>query len=253
MKVLVLAALKHEIKYILKELDARPCGEGTWLARQGKAEAAIFLTGMGVENAAARARAALLAHTPALVISAGFAGALYPGAEYGELVCPERAFLHQGASLHKRTRPQEDRAGLELAWPGFAGLFQTVSEKTGAKRGSIVTLSEWIEKPALKDFLPQPGPPYPVCDMETFPIAQSVLKSGAGFFALRSITDRENEEIGISPMEMADAGGQISTRLAAWRFICNPRLIPRAVKLRSNSEKAASALASALKWLFLSL
>ncbi len=251
MKVLVLAALKQEIKYILKELGARPCGEGTWLARPGRAETAIVLTGMGVKNAAARARAALLAHTPVLVISAGFAGALYTGAKHGELVCPEKAFLHQGTPPEKGTADHAHGCSLKLSWPGFEGLFQAVSEKTRAKRGTIITLSEWVEKPALKGF-PRSGLPYPVCDMETFPIASAVLKSGAGFFSLRSITDKEDEEIGISPMEMADPSGQISTPLAAWRFISKPRLIPGAVKFRGSSEKAALAMASALNEIFMS-
>ena len=257
MKILILAALKQEIKYLLKEkeLRARESGKGTWLAgpgtrNGGKAEIAIVLTGMGVANAAVRAGNALLAHAPSLVISAGFAGALYEGAEYGELVCPEMSFLHRGESLHPGLHPAP--GGLELCGRRFEGLFGTASKKAAAKRGSIITLSQWVEKPAIKDLLGT-GLQYPVCDMETFPVAKAVLENGAEFFALRSITDRAGEEIGLSPLEIADTEGQISMGKAAWRFISSPRLIPRAVKFSGSSDKAARALASALKELLLSL
>ncbi len=251
LKVLILAALKQEIKYLLKDLSARKSGKGTWMARHGKTEAAIVLTGMGVENAAVRAKSALMAHKPSLVISAGFAGALYEGAEYGELVCPAKAFLHPGAPFHSGPGGSAP-AALELAGPRYEDFFGTVSKKAGARRGSIVTLSVWVEKPAVRSFLPA-GLSFPLCDMETFKIAETVMKTDAEFFALRSITDKSDEEIGISPMEMAGAGGQISTSLAVWRFVSNPGLIPRALRFWRSSDKAARALSSALKGFILSL
>ncbi len=247
LKILILAALKQEIKYLVKELGARSGGAGDWMDRSGKNAAAIVLTGMGVANATVRTASALLVHRPSLVISAGFAGALYEGAEYGELICPETAFLHPKPPGSPTT---PDSIG--LCGPRFKDFFAVVSKGKSAKRGSIVTLSEWIEKPALKDS-PAAGLQYPVCDMETFPVAGAALKSGAEFLALRSITDRADEEIGISPMDIADTKGQISIRLAAGRFASNPHLIPRAIKFGRSSDKAARALASALKEFLMSL
>lgn len=234
MKVLILAALKQEIKYVLKELGARESVRGTYLARQGKVEIIIAQTGMGVENARLRTQAALVEHKPSIAVSIGFAGALYEEADYGEVVCPSKAFLYPGSDT------------IEFAGKFFGDCLSAVSEKAKIRQGAIVTLSNWIEKPELKGFLP-PGLPYPVCDMETFPIANAVLKYGAVFFAIRAITDKAGDEIGIPPMQMADANGQISVPLAVWRLVSNPRLIPNALKFRGSSEKAARTLALGVK------
>ncbi|MDA8086411.1 MAG: hypothetical protein M0Z75_06880, partial [Nitrospiraceae bacterium] len=213
----------------------------------------VALTGMGMRNAAACANDLLAAQRPDLVLSVGFAGALYPEAQYGDIVCPEGAWLHPDGEF------------IDTGGPDFEEFYRLVSEKTVAGRGPIVTLSRWVEneKAALRDFtFTPPGEGslsgdkkhlLRICDMETFPIARAALKNGSVFFGIRAISDKSGEEINFNPMEIADSRGQISTRLAMLKFAAHPRLIPAAARLQKSSETASLRLALALDALLKSL
>ncbi|MDA8326687.1 MAG: hypothetical protein M0033_10780 [Nitrospiraceae bacterium] len=254
MKIIIFAALRQEVKYILRQLGARKAvrggrggggglagGREMYSAFAGGKDITIALTGMGMKNAGLCVNDLLSAQRADLVLSVGLAGALYPGAEYGDIVCPERALLHPGGE------------SIYAGGPGFEKLYPAVSEKTAARRGLIVTLSNWVEKEktALKIFtsgndnLPE-NRCLCVCDMETFPIARAALKGGFAFFGIRAVSDRADEEINFDPMDIADAGGQVSARRAVLKFAANPRLIPAAARLRKNSETASLRLALAL-------
>lgn len=251
MRILVFAALKNEVKYILRKgdrapapLECRSAGRDIYTsARDGK-EIIIALTGMGVKNAEIRAGELLRAQRPDLVLSIGFAGALYENARHGDIVCPEKAFLHPGAEA------------LEISGPDFDSLFAGLAEKTASPpgRGPVITLSKWVEKPALKNF-PSPRSPEEtaVCDMETFALAATALKSGLRFFAIRAVSDKLDEEIQFDPLEIADPNGYVSVPRAALKFIKSPRLLPKAMGLRKSSDIAARSLARALSALIESL
>nr|MDA8387135.1 hypothetical protein [Nitrospiraceae bacterium] len=95
MKIMIFAALDGEIKHITRQLGARKTdemdGRKHFQAAFGGKKITVALTGMGVKNAGVRAGRMLRAQRPDLVLNVGFAGALYPDARHGEIVCPEKA------------------------------------------------------------------------------------------------------------------------------------------------------------------
>ena len=244
MKILVFAALRGEIWRVMRQLRAQSAepvgGRRTYKARTGGKNITIALTGMGTKNASLSAGLVLPRERPDIVLNAGFAGALYPGARHGDIVCPERTLLYpEGKTLY-----------ISGGGTDYESLLAKMPDKEKVKkRGLAVTLSRWEQKPGLEGFLTAldfPPARFPVCDMETFTLARAALETGAAFLGIRAISDVPGEELGFDPLDIADANGQISTRRAALKFMAVPRLIPQAMRLWKNSKAAAQSLTETL-------
>ena len=252
MKILVFAALPGEIGRITRQLEARRAepagGRRTYKALAGGKKITIVLTGMSTKNAAFSAGLVLPREIfrPDIVLNAGFAGALYPEARHGDIVCPEKVLLYPEGEM------------LDIGGADYESLLAKIPEKEKVKkRGLAVTLSKWAQKPEIEEFLLAANgvssARFPVCDMETFTLARAALKTGAAFLGIRAISDVPGEELGFDPLDIADANGQISLRRAAIKFIRAPRLIPQAMRLRKSSGAAAQSLAQAVVSLIESL
>jgi hypothetical protein len=104
-----------------------------------------------------------------------------------------------------------------------------------------------MKKSEIKKALPRL--PLPVCDMETFPLAKLSMRKGLPFFAIRSITDRADEEIPLELLDVSDESGQYKLSRALRLILSRPKLISEIAKLGRNSRIASNSLWHAVKTL----
>lgn len=235
MKLMVLAAFPQELKHVLKNIKAVKGGkkrpftiyEGRYLSHAIVA----VQTGMGPVGIEAGLEGVIEGHKPDYLVSIGFGGALYDGAKTGELVWGIEYML-QGKGEGGRLK--EDAAVNKAVFKRLCG-------RLDIKEGIIITVTERTAKPELREAVPNSSP-FPVCDMETFYLAGLALKRGVPFFAIRSITDRADEEIPEELFSVCDESGNFKFTRALGLLAKRPSLIPGSVKLRSVSAKASKNL-----------
>ncbi|HTR44268.1 MAG TPA: hypothetical protein VMH06_01055, partial [Thermodesulfovibrionales bacterium] len=69
------------------------------------------------------------------------------------------------------------------------------------------------------------------------------------FFAIRSITDRRDEEIPYELLDVSDESGRYRPGRALWLLLSNPRLIPESIKLGIHARTAGNSLWEAVRCL----
>jgi len=199
-------------------------------------------TGIGAANAETAFRRVLQERRPDIVVSAGFGGALYEDAEIGDIVWAFRSLLIRV----DRTRQLEHLP--EDAVPDSAlvrQLGKKLCEKTAAREGSIITLSEMMTKSKIKKMIPG-DLPFPVCDMETFYLAKLSYQNRVPFLAVRAITDQLDEDIPPELLAVTDGTGRYRFSRAIGLLLAKPQLIPASVKLGRNAARASKNLGKAV-------
>jgi adenosylhomocysteine nucleosidase len=235
MKIAVVGALPHELNALVKHLNPQrqlrigsfPVTQGTYFTH----DIVVALTGIGTRSAKAALESVLNAFDPDLILSIGFAGALYEDAAVCDLVAATSVFLVSGEFLKSIRMP--DESGL------LGRLHNGTSPRLRA--GSFFTLERLVEKKEVRQLVPTDAA-FPVCEMETFPLAELALGRQIRFLAVRSITDRLDEEIPPEFLEVTDRAGHCRALKAASLFLRKPQLIPMAAKLATRSRKASEAL-----------
>ncbi len=188
---------------------------------------------MGGANAKASLEYVCQEYNPKLIISAGFGGALYDGATIGEVVWGSKVFLVRESIAEM----------LDFSMAG--NIFGALLAGSAIREGRILTLDKWMKKSEIRKIL-TPQLSFPVCDMETFFLAELCLKKGLPFVALRAVSDRLNEEIPPEFLAVSDKSGRY--RLSrALRLFLKPRLIKDIVKTWRNSATASNRLWPAVK------
>ena len=238
MGLAIFSAFPHEIRPLVKNLRAARISKTLpftlFLAPYASGEVIVVLTGMGTPNAEAALDYVIKEHSPTIILSSGFGGALYADAAIGELIWASRVLL------------VNDRVRDALDLPDRDHLYDRLSQKVTIQEGSIVTLERWMKKPEIKRALSK-SLLFPVCDMETFPLAKATITRGLPFVAIRSITDRSHEEIPPELLCVADESGNYRLSRSLKVLIGNPSLIPRAIDLGRNSAIASKNLWRAVR------
>ena len=236
MRLAIFSAFPQEIRRVVKEIKAVRSPEGPFPLFFGKYssnEIIVALTGMGGRNAETAFGCVLKAYTPDLALSIGFGGALYDGAEIGEIVWGSRLFLVREGIAEP----------LELSHSG--DVLRRLPTTLAMREGAIFTLEGLTKKSRIKKILPA-DLPFPVSDMETFYLAKLAAKTGLPFSALRSITDRADEEIPPEFLAVSDESGQY--RLSrALGLLFKPRLLKDIAKIGRNSFIASNNLWHAVR------
>ena len=233
MKIAVTGALPHELKALLKHVKpqrrlpahAFRITQVTYLFH----EIVVVLTGIGTHNAEEALTSVLDAFNPDFILSIGFGGALYENASICDLVMATSVSLVSGNSVKTIQVPDESR------------LLDRLGGRTSVRAGSFFTLETLMEKKAVKPLVPM-DTAFPVCEMETFPLAELALARQVPFLALRSITDRLDEEISPEFLKVTDSTGLYHALKAAGLLLRKPQLIPMAAKLATRSRKASEKL-----------
>lgn len=237
MKIAIFAAFPQEIKPIVKKFrpfkKIRITSFKIYLTEHMSSQLLLILTGMGITNAENTIRHVIEEYNPDVIISIGFGGALYDGAVIGDCIWGSRIILFPGGS----------KAELDL--PDNQEILKPLMRGTGIREGSIVTLNRWMHKKDIKQALQQELL-LPICDMETFPLAQVSIQKGISFISVRSITDTAYQEIPFHPEEVTDRTGNYNLSKALWLILKKPKLLPEIIKLCRNTKSASLRLCLAM-------
>jgi nucleoside phosphorylase len=233
MKIALFSAFPHELKEIVRNIGAtKPLRKNSFEiahAEYSSREIIIVQAGIGIRNAENALKYVVEEYAPEVVVSSGFGGALYDGARIGEVVWASHALFVAGC-------------GLEFAdLQDGRDMFERLSGTLPLREGSIVTLDGWKNKADVRKMVPE-NFRFPVCDMETFPLAKISLERGLRFFAFRSITDRNDEEIPSELLGVSDESGRYRLSRALKLLLSRPALIPESIKLGVHSYIAGRSL-----------
>ncbi len=240
------AAFPQELKHIRKNGPSAQNPEDRSFPLEGNPHPSCDIiavqTGMGAANTETAFRRVLQERRPDIVLSAGFGGALYEDAGIGDIVWSSRALLIRGDRTPRHEYPAEDAVpGSDLG----RRIGEKLRERTAAREGSIVTLSGMMTKSKIKNMIPC-DLPFPVCDMETFYLARLSHQNRVPFLAVRSITDRLDENIPPELLAVTDGTGRYRFSRAFGLLLAKPKLIPASVRLGRNAARASKNLGKAV-------
>lgn len=242
----IFAAFPQELKHIRNNRPSAQNPQERPFSLQGKQHPLWDIiaeqTGMGAGNVETAFRRVLQEGRPDIVLSAGFGGALYEDAGIGDIVWSSRALLLRG----ERT-PQHEHLPEDAVPDSALGkqIGEKLRERAAAREGSIVTLSGMMTKSKIKKIIPG-DLPLPVCDLETFYLARLSHQNRVPFLALRSITDRLDEDIPPELMAVTDGTGRYRFLRAFGLLLAKPTLIPASVRLGKNAARASKNLGKAV-------
>ena len=190
-------------------------------------------TGIGVGNAARVLLHLLQADRPDAVLSFGYCGALSPEASVGDVVWASSVCLIEGQKVET------------LSLPDNRELFEKLAPRFPVRAGTFITMKEWMRKRDIVPFV-VPGTVLPVCDMETFGLAQLCDSRKLPFLALRAVSDDADTDLLFDPWSVCDRNGIYSAARAMRFFIARPHLLSHAIGLYRSSKIASSNLAQAV-------
>ncbi len=231
--LVVVTAVAPETRAVLRCL-ARPTrielpGFRAWRGTAGARSVTLVQSGIGPE----RARTALtaLSGSYAMVISAGFAGALVDDAAPGDVVLPERVVWKAAAENASYTVPV-------AAWrASYAALPPRVAAR--ALRGTMLSSAVVIASIAAKREAATCFRAFAV-EMEAAGLIAAAREREVGVLAVRSILDTADVSLEGLPANLD------SSWAARARLIGMPHVWPRVAAVARHVPHAAHALAEAV-------
>lgn len=178
----------------------------------------ILVTGMGRKNSERRIREKLATTTPALVLTCGFAGALNPELEIGDVVFDEDAGCGLGETLRS--------AGAESAKFYCAPRVATTAAEKTALRQSTGADAVEMESGVIRE----------ICREKKIPSA-----------TIRVISDAAWQDLPLDFNALMTADDTISFPKLALALMKSPGKIPRLLELQRNTRHAAQELARVLE------
>jgi adenosylhomocysteine nucleosidase len=216
-KIAMVAALEREVSGLIKNCTRAPRDyDGRNFMFFEKDEMVIVCGGIGLEAARRAAEAVIALYHPALVLSVGFAGALHPALQVGDVFSPAVVL--------------DARDGSRFEIDGGKGLLVTFMAVAGSKQKAH--LAEAYNAQAV--------------DMEAAAVATAARVHGVQFAATKVVSDGLDFDM---PETTTFIGpeGQFRTASFAFFVALRPWLWRRVAILARNSNKAARILAGHLK------
>jgi nucleoside phosphorylase len=247
MKLALFAAFPQELRHIRKNVGSvikiADSPFPLFLAKQRACEIIAVQTGMSTENIKSAFMHVRDKYRPDVVLSVGFCGALYREARIGDLVWASQC-LHFREGVTQLPYSHADMIPI----PADAGrkiILETLQGQIRIQEGSFVTLSAWIPKSRLMQGTSR-DIPFPVCDRETFHLAELSQQNQLPFFAIRSVTDLADEDIAPQLFQVVDETGHYSILRFLGILIAKPSLLFDSVKLGRNAARASRSLCQAV-------
>jgi adenosylhomocysteine nucleosidase len=194
--VLVCFAVPQEAKPFQKLLGTR-------------SDVRVLITGMGARNAEHSVRQALTELRPSRVFTCGFAGALNPALQAGDVVCA-------------RETPVANAKPVLFAWAERVAV--TAADKARLRAS---TNADAVE-------------------MESAVIAHVCRDAGVDCLILRAISDTADEDLPLDFNALMTREQKLIWGKLALAILCAPHKIPALLRLGRNSALAARRLAEAL-------
>jgi adenosylhomocysteine nucleosidase len=215
-KVVIVAALEREIRPLVHRWRARVREHAGYSFKFYESERAVAVCGgIGPQAARRAAEAAIHLYAPGTLISAGFAGALQPEVQVGD-VLTARTVVNAADGTRR---------------------------DSGAGNGVLVSLDA-VADPAQKAKLAAAYGAQAV-DMEAAAVALVAEIHGIKFMACKAISDAC--DFRMPPVaEFVDAGGNFHGARFGFHILARPWLWGRTLRLAKNSARAARNLCRAL-------
>jgi nucleoside phosphorylase len=202
--ILVCFAVKEEANTFRKKILRRPGVE-------------VLVTGMGRRNTEASITEALARSHPNIVLTAGFAGGLRPGAPLG--------------TVFFQTSPE---AGLE-----------PVLLKAGAQRGRVICRDRVAAtREEKRQLFASTGAD--AVEMESGVIMEACARAKIPAATVRVVLDTAEEDLPLNFNDLMNKHQRLDYVKLAWALFKSPGKIPALMRLQKQSGEAAEALAIVL-------
>jgi adenosylhomocysteine nucleosidase len=232
----IFGAIKDEIAGIKKEMQITytlrwPTGNafvGEW---QG-VPIVLVRSGMGRD----RARRALVEVAGKWdlkeVISIGYAGALDPSLEIGDLVVADQVIEMDSSQLEKEIK----------SYSLDKEIFKTTAE---VHRRILLTVDRVAATPQEKKQLREKYSAVAV-DMETSALVEKAQERDLAFVSVRAITDKADQEL-IDCAHLVEEDGEVSKLKAGWHVITHPGDLKSMIELGQHAKTATANLTEFLR------
>jgi adenosylhomocysteine nucleosidase len=239
--IAVLAALREEMAGLEEKLSPRL---DTWQAgsisgvrgQLEEREVLLVQTGVGGEAARRAAETALGEGEVEAALSIGFAGALDPGLQAGELVLCRRV------SCWGEGENPVVASDAGLLAQAFRGLRQA---DLPFSQGEALTVPRFIataeEKRRLSRALPAR-----IVEMESYWVGRVAQDRGVPFLAIRAVSDTTDENL-VGLGDLVDGSGRIRWGRAIVRLLGRPTRLPGVLRMGRNLRRAQLALTSGVE------
>lgn len=182
-----------------------------------RSDVRVLLTGMGAHNAERSIRGALTPVLPPRVFTCGFAGALNPDLNVGDVVFSTRVVPTMAQHLQ--------RAGArQVLFTCTEFVMTTAVEKRGLREQTNAD----------------------VVEMESATIERVCREAGVECVTLRAISDRAQEDLPFDFNTLMTSDQKLSPVKLALTILRRPQKIPALLQLGKNSSTAAQQLAKVL-------
>lgn len=221
--LLIIAAASHEFAGF-SGLTRHRSSDVRWLASVaiGGSEAILVANGVGRSAAASGARRLLAGRRFEAVISTGFAGALDPSLEVGEVLVADR--VQHGRRMYRAKVPS--------------------SCPPGVRRGAVLTVDKVVGSARAKQELARRGAL--AVDMEAAAVAELAAEHGLAFYCVRSISDPATADLPVDFNRALRRDGTFSPWNVARQAGCHAGIWGRLLRLTRDARKAAESLARCL-------
>jgi adenosylhomocysteine nucleosidase len=216
-KIAIVAALEREVKPLIAHWPSHEREHGDRKFRFFENEDTVLICGgMGAEAARRATEAVIALYAPAIICSAGFAGALQSDLKVGDIVVPRRVVDARDGSC----------------------------ADAGEGDGVLVTVSSIASRREKAQLAASYGAV--AADMEAAAVARGAQARGVRFAAVKSISDESG--FALPPMQrFIRPGGEFDTSGFVRFAILRPWLWTTLVRLAGNSRRAARGLSRHLE------
>lgn len=233
----LLAALPQECAGVLSWPGWRRqgCASGVKLyeLKNPRRELRLVVGGMG-GGKAIEALGVLLEGFQALrVVCLGFAGALEPGLNVGDVAWISRVLkLSEAGTLMEGPPLEEPPRGLGLA------------------SATIVSLPGFLSKERLREALRGQQPPL-LLDLESYALAQEATRRGVGFWGIRAVSDEASLDVGPTVAGWVDEDYQVQPLRVIVSATRRPSELVLMLRLWRRAREASRSLGRQLGRLLL--
>lgn len=217
-RTVVIAAMEREVKPLVRGWQRMTLSAGDRsLTAFERGDQAVVISGIGRKNAEVAARAAVARYQPAMLVSAGLAGALIRSLKAGSVVTPNVVVDAADGMEYRCTAESGGVVG--------GGVLVTASEIAGSDdKAKLVEQFHAL-----------------VVDMEAAGVARVTQEAQAGFRCVKAISDEADFVMPPLAKFVDTAGNFQSGKFAAWAAI-RPWQWARVIALGRNSSKAIRGL-----------
>ena len=231
--ICVICAIPQETSHLLARFPQKSCsslsGFKSWRINTAVNSLTIIESGIGGENAAKAAAAAILHIKPDLIINSGFCGAVTTNLHVGDVVAADGIYsLNQGA-------------------PGQTVTHDTNLNSTllaGYATAEFITADTIYSKSEILKFLPKITPA--VVEMESYAVASICKERGIPFLAVRAVSDALDTDPSQLFRSIADQNFNIRLPAVMLAVIRRPSLIGQIFTLAKGAKIAGKSLATAI-------